>query len=80
VDAPRHFGSGDPEIGATELAAHDLQGETRVPVHHLLLERGVVIVEGLELSAVPAGSYQLVCLPLRLAGLDGAPARVALID
>jgi arylformamidase len=49
------------------------------PVHRMLLERQVVIVEGLDLSAVPEGRYELICLPLRLAGLDGAPARVVLI-
>jgi len=36
-------------------------------------------VEGLDLSAAPAGEYQLVCLPLRVAGGDGAPARAVLI-
>jgi arylformamidase len=39
----------------------------------------VVIVEGLDLSRVPAGAYDLYCLPLKLAGSDGAPARVILI-
>jgi arylformamidase len=48
------------------------------PVHHLLLERGVVIVEGLNLGAVPAGTYDMYCLPLDIAGADGAPARVVL--
>ena len=46
--------------------------------HRTLLERGVVIVEGLVLSEPPAGDYDLVCLPLKLAGLDGAPARAIL--
>lgn len=51
------------------------------PLTHLtLLEREVVIVEGLDLSRVNAGTYQLVCLPLKLAGLDGAPARVVLLE
>ena len=49
-------------------------------VHHLLLKRGVVIVEGLDLSSIAAGVYQFVCLPLRLEGLDGAPARAVLIE
>ena len=49
------------------------------PVHRLLLGAGVVIVEGLDLRAVGAGPYQLVCLPLRVAGGDGAPARAVLI-
>jgi arylformamidase len=47
--------------------------------HLTLLARDIVIVEGLDLSEPPAGEYQLICLPLRLAGLDGAPARAVLI-
>lgn len=54
-------------------------GSEEYPVHHLLLGRGVVIVEGLDLSEVAAGRYRLICLPLRLDGLDGAPARVVLV-
>ena len=48
--------------------------------HIALLSRGVVIVEGLNLSAVPAGDYELICLPLKIAegAGDGAPARVVL--
>jgi arylformamidase len=47
--------------------------------HRTLLERSVVIVEGLDLSVPEAGEYQFVCLPLRIAGGDGAPARAVLI-
>lgn len=48
--------------------------------HLALLSRGVVILEGLNLSEVPAGNYELICLPLRLRSDkgDGAPARVVL--
>jgi arylformamidase len=48
--------------------------------HLTLLSKGVVIVEGLSLSDVPAGDYELICLPLKIAGGagDGAPARVVL--
>jgi arylformamidase len=49
-----------------------------VPTHVALLQAGVCIVEGLDLSAVEPGAYDMVCLPLRLAGADGAPARVLL--
>jgi arylformamidase len=49
-----------------------------VPTHRALLEQGICIIEGLDLSPVEPGSYELVCLPLRLAGADGAPARVLL--
>lgn len=48
--------------------------------HDILLDNGVVIVEGLALGDVAPGRYELCCLPLRLAGLDGAPARAVLID
>lgn len=48
------------------------------PVHRTLLGAGVIIVEGLDLTAAPAGPYELVCLPLRIAGGDGAPARAIL--
>jgi arylformamidase len=47
--------------------------------HLTLLERGIVIVEGLDLSAPPMGPYELRVLPLRLQGLDGAPARAVLV-
>ncbi len=46
--------------------------------HRVLLEAGILIVEGLDLCAVQPGGYELVCLPLRLAGSDGAPARALL--
>jgi arylformamidase len=46
--------------------------------HRVLLEREVVIVEGVDLREVPAGRYELWCLPLKLAGLDGAPVRAVL--
>jgi arylformamidase len=48
--------------------------------HRTLLERGIVIVEGLDLSAIEPGTYQFCCLPLRLEGLDGAPARAVLMQ
>jgi arylformamidase len=119
-------------VGAAELRAHDIKGQTRILLrtrdsallsrtdfvrdytylapdgaqylvdqgvelvgidylsieqfhsgHHLthrtLLERSVVIVEGLDLSVPPPGKYQFICLPLRIEGCDGAPARAVLI-
>lgn len=50
------------------------------PAHLVLLGAGVVAIEGLNLSEIDAGTYQLVCLPLKLAEGDGAPARAILID
>jgi arylformamidase len=47
--------------------------------HRTLLGHSVVIVEGLDLSLPPAGVYEFICLPLRIEGCDGAPARAVLI-
>lgn len=48
------------------------------PTHQILLSAGVVVVEGVDLSRVPPGSYTLYCLPMKLVGSDGAPARAVL--
>lgn len=47
--------------------------------HAILLGAGIVVVEGLALADAPAGAGDLVCLPLRIDGADGAPARAILI-
>lgn len=47
--------------------------------HEILLQAGVVVIEGLNLSQVSQGRYALYCLPLKIAGADGAPARAILI-
>lgn len=46
--------------------------------HRILLTAGVVPVEGLDLRFVEPGHYELLCLPLKVVGADGAPARVLL--
>ena len=46
--------------------------------HLILLRSEVVIIEGLNLSEVPGGEYELICLPVKLAGVEGAPARAIL--
>ena len=53
--------------------------EATGPTHKILLNAGVVIVEGLDLSQVSQGRYMLYCLPLKIEGADGAPARAILV-
>jgi arylformamidase len=48
------------------------------PTHEAFLKASVVLLEGVNLSAVEAGDYNLVCLPLKIQGADGAPARAVL--
>ena len=58
----------------------EVKGAPGHPVHHLLLQNGVVLIEGLNLSGVGAGLYDLVCAPLPIVGGDGGPARVLLVQ
>jgi len=48
------------------------------PAHHVLLGGGTIVIEGLNLRDVDPGIYEMYCLPLRIVGSDGAPARVVL--
>ena len=48
------------------------------PVHRVLLDAGVVVLEGLDLRQAEPGPWRLYCLPMRIEGGDGAPARVVL--
>ena len=47
--------------------------------HEMLLSGGVMAIEGLDLGAVEPGRYRLICLPLKIVGSDGAPARAILV-
>jgi len=66
-------------VGIDYLSVERFESED-FETHQVLLANGVVIVEGLDLREVPAGVYELICLPLKIAGGsgDGAPARVVL--
>ncbi len=69
--------SGVKLVGVDSLSVEPY-GCSGFPAHRILLDAGVIILEGLDLSAVPPGDYELFCLPLRLQDGDGAPARVIL--
>ncbi len=63
-------------IGVDYLSVQIFRGD---PATHIaLLQAQVVIVEGLNLAQVVPGNYELICLPLKLAGAEGAPARAVL--
>jgi arylformamidase len=65
-------------VGIDYLSVEHFRGDGSV--HRTLLEKGVVIIEGLKLDEVPPGRYELACLPLKLKNGDGAPARAVLIS
>ena len=64
-------------VGVDYLSAEKF-GSPKAETHLVLLGRDVVIVEGLDLRLVKAGDYELMVLPLKLAGREGAPARAVL--
>ncbi len=49
-----------------------------VETHNILLGAEVWIIEGLNLAKIQPGKYDLICLPIKMAGADGAPARAVL--
>jgi arylformamidase len=49
-----------------------------VETHRILLQAGIVVLEGLNLDGVEARTYELICLPLKLVGAEGAPVRAVL--
>jgi arylformamidase len=71
--------SGVRLVGIDYLSVEKFKSE-RHETHETFLSNGVVIIEGLDLREVEAGSYELICLPLKIAGGtgDGAPARAVL--
>jgi len=64
-------------VGVDYLSVEAFGGDGST--HTILLSAGVVVLEGLDLSAVKGGWYTLYCLPLKVLGGDGAPARTVLV-
>lgn len=78
ADAARHLAERRPRlIGVDYLSVGAFEGDG-IETHQVLLGAGVWIIEGLDLSPVAPGEYDLICLPLKIAGSDGAPARAVL--
>jgi len=66
-------------VGIDYLSVERFRAPSPV-VHHALHQAGIVILEGLNLTDVRQGAYELICLPIKLRDLDGAPARAVLVD
>ncbi len=67
-------------VGIDYLSIEPFDCPPEHPTHTALLKAGVVIIEGLDLRAINPGEYTVICLPLKALGLDGAPARVVLLE
>ena len=68
------------QLVGIDFLSIEQKGASGHPVHHILLENDVVIVEGLDLREAEPGQYTLFCLPLKVTGGDGGPARAMLIE
>jgi len=77
-DAAQYLAQAGLKLVGFDYLSVERHGSVDFPTHAALLGAGVVLVEGLDLSEVEPGEYDMTCLPLRVAGGDGAPARVIL--
>lgn len=64
-------------VGIDYLSIESFDGDGEV--HRTLLDKGILVLEGLNLTDIKPGHYQLICLPLKLKGGDGAPVRALLV-
>jgi len=77
-DAIRAMGEAGVLLIGIDTPSFDRFESKELPSHHALLRHGIANLECLDLSAVPAGRYELVALPLRLRGRDASPVRAIL--
>ena len=80
VEAARWLAERGVLLVGIDFLSIERRGAVGRPVHRTLLGAGLAVLEGIDLRNVPPGAYQLVCLPLRLVGSDGAPARAILLS
>jgi len=77
-DAARLLADGGVRLVGIDYISAERFGAPAPETHRVLLGRGIPIVEGLMLESVRAGDYDLVVLPMKVAGHEGAPARAVL--
>jgi arylformamidase len=78
ADGAEHLVAAGVRLVGIDYLSVEKFGAEEPDAHRTLLEREVIVVEGLDLRGVPAGRYELFCLPLRIRGIDGAPLRAVL--
>lgn len=78
ADVPRFLQASGVVLIGLDIPSVDAFDSKDLPNHHALAACGIAILEGLDLSGVPDGEYELVALPLKMIGADGAPCRAIL--
>ncbi len=74
----RHLVDHGVKVVGVDYLSVEVFGAPGKPAHYVLLGAGTIVIEGLNLRDVDPGVYEMFCLPLRIVGSDGAPARVIL--
>ncbi|MCA9280571.1 MAG: cyclase family protein [Phycisphaeraceae bacterium] len=77
-DLIEHLAANGVRLVGLDTPSVDLMQSKDLPAHHACLRCGVAIIEGLVLREVPDGVYELIALPLKLAGFDASPVRAVL--
>ncbi len=78
-DAARFLAAQKTKLVGVDYLSVERRGNPGHPVHVSLLKAGTAIVEGLNLRNVKPGNYTLVCLPLRMVGVEASPVRAILM-
>ncbi len=78
ADGAEYLASLPLKLVGIDYFSIDQHKSATFPAHHALLGKGIAIIEAIDLTDVPSGRYELVCLPMKLVGLDGGPVRAIL--
>lgn len=78
ADAAEYLASFDITIVGIDYLSIDSYHDKNSPAHNILLKKGLLLIEGLNLLNIPPGPYELICAPLKIKNSDGSPARVFL--
>jgi arylformamidase len=77
-EAAQYLVDNDVKLVGIDYLSVEKFNNNYADTHHIFLRKGVVIIEGLDLSNIEAGNYELIALPLKIKDGDGSPARVIL--
>ena len=77
-DVPGWLANQGVILVGVDLPSVDAIDSKDLPIHHALGENRIAILESLQLAGVPEGIYELIALPLKIVGADGAPVRAVL--
>ncbi len=78
LEAAQALVKGGVKLVGIDYLSIEQFGSPQPAVHRTLLGAGIVLVEGLDLADIKQGNYELCCLPLRVMGAEGSPARAIL--